>query len=136
MKRPLFALIMFVCGCGPDSPEDSGGGEQTSAEGDGDGDGDAGDGDGDGDLESVCMTGCTYTFQCAPNEILTYYADVPECVSHCLILWGQCIPEGSAYLDCVLGLDCAEVVPLVADGPATSACGASFTAAQAACMGG
>jgi hypothetical protein len=65
-----------------------------------------------------------------------YYADIPECVAECLNLWGQCIPEGTAYVECVLGLECPEVITLVADGPATSACGAPFDAAQAACMNG
>jgi hypothetical protein len=157
MKRSLLVLIMFAVACGPSSPDDSGGEEATSGDGDGDGDGDAGDGDGDGgdgdgdggdgdgdggdgdgdgDLESMCMAGCTHTFECAPNEIMTYYADVPECVADCLNLWGACVPEGTAYLECALGLDCPEVITLVADGPSTSACGASFNAAIAACMNG
>jgi hypothetical protein len=64
---------------------------------------------------------------------MMYYADVPECVTACFGLWDACVPEGSAYLGCVIGLDCSDVPALVND-PTTSACGPSFNAAIAACM--
>src|SRR5690348_12493285 len=102
-----------------DGDGDSGDGDGDSGDGDGDsgdGDGDTGDGDGDGDLEPICTQGCMHVFDCAAMEAMMYYPDVPACVAACQGLWGACVPEGSTYIYCTLGLECPDVVTLLVDG--------------------
>jgi hypothetical protein len=119
-----------------DSGDGDGDGDSGDGDGDsGDGDGDSGDGDGDGDpMAPVCMDGCVHIQACAPDAFTGLYADIPECVSACLDLWSACEPEGSAYVYCTLGLDCASVMTLMTEGPAQTECGGSYDNAQAACM--
>jgi hypothetical protein len=88
---------------------------------------------GDPTFEMLCLDGCTHFLDCAPTEFAELYADVAACESACLALYAECTQEASEYFYCFLGLQCAQVLVAVTEGPEMTRCGAAYTAANMAC---
>lgn len=131
-------MLVGALGCGPG--DEGEGGDELGETGDGDGDGDGetgdgetGDGDGDDDFDALCNLGCAYFIDCAPAEFGQIYESPIECQTACVLLYGACVPEATAYFECFIELTCPDVVVAVTEGPAETACGPNYAAAQAAC---
>ncbi len=90
---------------------------------------------GDPTFEQLCTDGCTHFLECAPTEFAGLYADVGACESACQALYAGCTQEASEYFYCFLGLQCAQVLTAVTEGPDATECGPAYAAANAACGG-
>lgn len=138
----IAVMLLGALACGPSEDGETGDGETGDREtGDREtgnretetGDGEGETGDGDAEFDALCELGCAYFIDCAPAEFGLLYDSPIECQTACVVLYSACIPEATAYFECFTELTCADVTIAVTDGPAATACGPNYAAAQAAC---